>query len=295
MTRASSPSSSRSSPSASGAAGASGGRRLVGPLAEGEARLDGERVAAVHRRRPRHRRVEVALDLLVEAVEDRLLADGRDAVRRRRHDLRRLDGLVERLGVLAVDVARPRVRRELRRPADLLGDGGRDAAEVAGEKRRQRVARRVVQHPQQHAELDAVRVRLDLARLGRQLLDRPRVLPRVALRRAGRRASRAGWRWPSARGTRPPRRGPSGSAPRSRASPGCRAGAPSRSSCSRRSAARSSWCRSETSKKCAADRGPVREMICTGLPVVSWAYMPAAEMPMPCWPRLMRRRWNFEP
>ena len=28
-------------------------------------------------------------------------------------------------------------------------------------------------------------------------------------------------------------------------------------------------------------------MICTGLPVVSWAYMPAAEMPMPCWPRLI--------
>jgi hypothetical protein len=36
-------------------------------------------------------------------------------------------------------------------------------------------------------------------------------------------------------------------------------------------------------------------MICTGLPVVSCPYMPAAEMPMPCWPRLMRSRWNFEP
>src|SRR5206468_1208198 len=33
----------------------------------------------------------------------------------------------------------------------------------------------------------------------------------------------------------------------------------------------------------------------TGLPVVSCPYMPAAEMPMPCWPRLWRRRWNFEP
>src|SRR2546430_9250259 len=32
-------------------------------------------IAAVHRRRPRHRRVEVALDLRVQAVEDRLLAD----------------------------------------------------------------------------------------------------------------------------------------------------------------------------------------------------------------------------
>src|SRR5947207_4592408 len=33
----------------------------------------------------------------------------------------------------------------------------------------------------------------------------------------------------------------------------------------------------------------------TGLPVVSCPYMPAAEMPMPCWPRLWRSRWNFEP
>jgi hypothetical protein len=40
-----------------------------------------------------------------------------------------------------------------------------------------------VQHPQEHAELDAVGMRLDLAGLGRQLVDRPRVLPRVALRR----------------------------------------------------------------------------------------------------------------
>src|SRR5215475_8021162 len=36
-------------------------------------------------------------------------------------------------------------------------------------------------------------------------------------------------------------------------------------------------------------------MIWTGLPVVSCPYMPAAEIPMPCCPRLMRRRWNLEP
>ena len=36
-------------------------------------------------------------------------------------------------------------------------------------------------------------------------------------------------------------------------------------------------------------------MILTGLPVVSTPYMPAALMPMPCWPRLIRRRWNFDP
>src|SRR3989449_5410789 len=36
-------------------------------------------------------------------------------------------------------------------------------------------------------------------------------------------------------------------------------------------------------------------MICTGWPVVSCPYMPAAEIPMPCWPRLMRSRWNLDP
>ena len=36
-------------------------------------------------------------------------------------------------------------------------------------------------------------------------------------------------------------------------------------------------------------------MIFTGLPVVSMPYMPAALMPIPCWPRLIRSRWNFEP
>src|SRR2546426_12741622 len=62
------------------------------PLAEAHPRLDDERITAVYRRRPGHRRVEVALDLLVQAVEDRLLADGRDAVGRRRHDLGRQIG-----------------------------------------------------------------------------------------------------------------------------------------------------------------------------------------------------------
>ena len=160
-----------------------GGRRLVRPLAKGQTRFDDERVAAVHRRRPGHRRVELALDLLVEAVEDRLLADGRDAVRRRRHDLGRLDGLVERLGLGAVDVSRPRVRRELGRLADLLGDGRGDAAEIAREKPREPVAPGVVEHPQENAELDAVGMRLDLAGLGRQLVDRPRILPGLPLRR----------------------------------------------------------------------------------------------------------------
>src|SRR5216683_4661885 len=138
-------------------------RHLVRALAVGEPRLDGERIAAVHRGGPRHRGVELPLDLLVEAVEDRLLADGRDAVRGRRHDLGRLDGLVERLRGRPVDVARPGVRREPGGLADLLGHRGRDPAEVPREEPGERVAPGVVEHAQQDAELDAVGMRLDLA------------------------------------------------------------------------------------------------------------------------------------
>jgi hypothetical protein len=36
-------------------------------------------------------------------------------------------------------------------------------------------------------------------------------------------------------------------------------------------------------------------MMTIGLPVVIRPYMPAALMPMPCWPRLIFSRWNFEP
>ena len=39
----------------------------------------------------------------------------------------------------------------------------------------------------------------------------------------------------------------------------------------------------------------MRERIRIGLPVVSWPYIPAAEIPIPCWPRLCDSLWNFEP
>src|SRR3977135_1445750 len=83
-----------------GERGGRGGRRLprlLWPLAERQPRLDDERITAVYRRRPGHRRVEVTLDLLVEAVEDRLLADGRDAVGRRCHYLGGLARLGDRV------------------------------------------------------------------------------------------------------------------------------------------------------------------------------------------------------
>ena len=41
--------------------------------------------------------------------------------------------------------------------------------------------------------------------------------------------------------------------------------------------------------------GDARDVMETGLPVVSCPYMPAAEIPMPCWPRDILSRWNFEP
>src|SRR5207244_12622701 len=88
--------------------------RRLRPAPERDPRLDHEGVAAVHRRRPADRRVEIPFDLLIEPREDRPLADGREAIGRRRHDLRRLDRLVEILGGLAVDVARTRARRDAR-------------------------------------------------------------------------------------------------------------------------------------------------------------------------------------
>ena len=138
--------------------------RLLGPSPVGQARLDHEGIAAVHRRRPADRRVEVALDLLVEPRENRPLADRREAVGRRRHDLRRLDRLVEILGGLAVDVARARAGRQARGLADVLGQTRRHTTEVAGQESREPVALRVLEHLEQHPELDAVGVRLDLAR-----------------------------------------------------------------------------------------------------------------------------------
>ncbi len=50
-----------------------------------------------------------------------------------------------------------------------------------------------------------------------------------------------------------------------------------------------------STSSCAGLRFDVLEMMSTGLPVVMSPYMPAAEMPMPCWPRDIFMRWNFEP
>ena len=50
-----------------------------------------------------------------------------------------------------------------------------------------------------------------------------------------------------------------------------------------------------SSMRCAGFPFPVFDRMMTGLPVVSWPYIPAALMPMPCCPRDCFRRWNFDP
>jgi hypothetical protein len=46
---------------------------------------------------------------------------------------------------------------------------------------------------------------------------------------------------------------------------------------------------------CVSDFLPVRERMRAGLPVVSCPYITAAEMPMPCWPRVWLSLWNLLP
>src|SRR4029453_16904705 len=178
--------------------------------------------------------------------------------------------------------------------ADVLGQPRRDAAEVAGQERGEPVALCVLAHLEQHPELDAVGVRLDLTGRRRKLVVGPRMRLRLAFRRVIRqldvRVGDDGLLDVLVDGGAPLLVAPSTSmvtwVPR----------VESHSICffSRISGSFflvSIW----TSKKCAGVRALVREMIWTGLPVVSWPYMPAAEMPMPCWPRLIRSRWNLEP
>src|SRR5262245_40006976 len=152
-------------------------RRLLRPLPVGQARLDHEGVATVDGGWPAHGRVEVPFDLLIQAGEDRPFTDRRQAVGRRRHDLRRLNGLVERLGGLPSDLTGTRAGREARGLADVFAEVRRHPAEITGQEPGEGVARRVLEHLQEHPELDAIRVRLDLAWRWRKLVVRPGMLP----------------------------------------------------------------------------------------------------------------------
>src|SRR6185436_17554275 len=97
--------------------------RLAG--AEREADLDRERIAAIDGGLAADGGVEVALDLLIEAREDRLLADRRQAVGRRVHDGRLLDRLVELFRGVAVDLPDEHLGIDARLLADLTRRRGR--------------------------------------------------------------------------------------------------------------------------------------------------------------------------
>ena len=105
---------------------------------------------------------------------DQVFSDRRDAVRRRGHDLGLLDRLVDALRLLAGDLARAAAGRDGRAIADLAGRAAGDAAEVSREAGAQVSRLGVAEHLHQHAELDAVGVRLDLRRLGGDLVAHAR-------------------------------------------------------------------------------------------------------------------------
>src|SRR2546427_203549 len=75
-----------------------------------------------------------------------------------------------------------RTRRERRGLADVLGERRRHPAELAGQESREPVALGILEHLEQRSKLDAVGMRLDLAWRWRELVVRPGMLFRFALR-----------------------------------------------------------------------------------------------------------------
>src|SRR4029079_17700983 len=119
--------------------------------------------------RPRGGAVKLAGNPMVQAFEDQSLADRRDAIRSGRADLRVLNGLIQRFGFVPADAFRVRSSTDLRGLADLLSDSRTDARERRRQKLRDRARSALLQHRDQPAKLDAVRMGLDLLRFRRKL------------------------------------------------------------------------------------------------------------------------------
>ena len=144
-----------------------------------------------------------------------LVADGAQAVRGRAHELRGGDGLVQLLRHRAVLAERRAAAPSSCPRAPWPGCRPRPAAETRLKARLQEaadvVALRLLRHQHERAQLDAVRVRLDLDRLLGQLGGGAREGQRLVAGPVGVRAlagahrprvvdaSRAGWRAPCAR------------------------------------------------------------------------------------------------
>ena len=107
----------------------------------------------------------------VQPLDQCLFADRRQARRRRRHQLRVLQRVVDLLDVRPRECAGDRAGFETRILDDLAGDVRRYPRELVGQEVGDGDLAGVFHHALQCAEFDAVRMRLDLDRLLRHFVD----------------------------------------------------------------------------------------------------------------------------
>ena len=112
----------------------------------------------------------------VQPFDQSLFADRAQARRRRRHQLRVLQRVVDLLDVWSRHRRRRHRQLEARIDDDLVGHICRHAREVIGEKLRHWQLARIFHHPLQRAELDAVWMRFDLDWLFGHLVDDARAV-----------------------------------------------------------------------------------------------------------------------
>ena len=145
--------------------------------------LDLEGVATVDRGRTTAGGEELRLHFLQESREHRLGADRHETIGGWRHDLGRLNPLVERFGLGMAHLLDPGSIGQVGMGADLLGDPRSDPAEVLLEERTQLGPARPLQHLNERPEFDPLRMRLDLLRLRRKFIDRSGILDLLVRRR----------------------------------------------------------------------------------------------------------------
>ena len=136
----------------------------------GQRGLDHERIATVDGRRPRRRGKKFTRHHLPEARQQPLLADRHHAVGGRWWNLCVLNGLEDGIGLTAAELARRHAGRDLGDIADPLCRAVRDPRERLREELRERDLRILLQHCDQAAQFHAIRMRLDLLRLRRQVV-----------------------------------------------------------------------------------------------------------------------------
>src|SRR6266581_2185138 len=148
----------------------------------GQSHFDQERVSTIHRRRPCRRAEELPRDLLVQSLENQRLADGRDAIGGWSTDPRVLNRLIQGVRFLTADSLGMGSGADLRGFADPLRHAGADSRERRGKELRHRAGASILEHRHQPAQLDPVRMWLDLAGFGWKLGGRSRIGCLIPLR-----------------------------------------------------------------------------------------------------------------